>query len=140
MADLFSKNTFVRGHGWFGPDYPGNEVTSEVEAAVTAARGGGGAAATGADKGEVYGGGTSADISEADQARLRAQREAGADAGQDVTGGAGSAAGDTTTAPPRSGAGATRSAWADYAQAKGVDIEDGASRDDIIAAVDAAAE
>lgn len=40
--------------------------------------------------------------------------------------------------PPRSGAGASKAAWSEYAAARGVPVEDGASRDDIIAAVDAA--
>lgn len=42
--------------------------------------------------------------------------------------------------PPRGGAGATKKAWAAYADSKGVTYDADANRDDIIAAVDAAAE
>lgn len=38
--------------------------------------------------------------------------------------------------PPESGAGSSRAAWADYATTVGVDVPDGASRDDIIELVD----
>ena len=41
------------------------------------------------------------------------------------------------TEPPRGGAGATKEAWAAHAASLGVAVPDGASRDDIIAAVDA---
>jgi hypothetical protein len=40
--------------------------------------------------------------------------------------------------PPRGGAGATTDAWAAYARTLGIDVPDDASRDDIIALVDAA--
>jgi hypothetical protein len=43
-----------------------------------------------------------------------------------------------TSAPPRSGAGSGKAEWAAYASTLGVTYPDGASRDDIIAAVDAA--
>jgi hypothetical protein len=38
--------------------------------------------------------------------------------------------------PPRSGAGSSRAAWAAYAQSAGVDFDESATRDEIIAAVD----
>ncbi|HWU21556.1 MAG TPA: hypothetical protein VN088_08525 [Nocardioides sp.] len=41
-------------------------------------------------------------------------------------------------APPRSGRGSGTEAWASYAASNGVAVEDGASRDDIIAALDEA--
>lgn len=41
-------------------------------------------------------------------------------------------------APPRSGKGSGRDEWAAYAAAHGVDVEDGQSRDDIVAALEAA--
>lgn len=40
--------------------------------------------------------------------------------------------------PPRSGRGSGRDAWAAYAAARGLDVPDDASRDEIIAAVDEA--
>ncbi|MEU0940494.1 hypothetical protein [Embleya sp. NPDC005971] len=40
--------------------------------------------------------------------------------------------------PPRSGPGSGKSAWAEYASARGVTVANDASREDIIAAVDAA--
>jgi hypothetical protein len=40
--------------------------------------------------------------------------------------------------PPRSGPGSGEAAWAEYAAARGLEVPDGASRKDIIAAVDAA--
>lgn len=39
--------------------------------------------------------------------------------------------------PPRSGSGSTREAWATYANQTGVPVSDDATRDDVIAAVDA---
>lgn len=47
-------------------------------------------------------------------------------------------AGDTSGPPPKSGAGSGRDAWAEYATARGVAVPDGAGRDDIVAALDAA--
>ncbi len=41
-------------------------------------------------------------------------------------------------APPKAGKGSGKDAWADYAAANDVDVPDDASRDDIIAALDAA--
>ena len=41
-------------------------------------------------------------------------------------------------APPRAGRGSGRDAWAAYAASRGVDVPGDASREDIIAAVDAA--
>lgn len=41
--------------------------------------------------------------------------------------------------PPRSGRGSSVEAWRDYAVVAGVEVEDDATRDDIIAAVDTAA-
>lgn len=38
--------------------------------------------------------------------------------------------------PPRSGAGSGRDVWAEYAAAKGVEVTDDMTRDDIVAAVD----
>ena len=49
----------------------------------------------------------------------------------------GSTGEQTRSEPPRTGRGASRSAWADYASRIGVEYDDGASREDIIAAVDA---
>ncbi|MGW1998147.1 hypothetical protein [Embleya sp. NPDC001921] len=49
-------------------------------------------------------------------------------------------AGDGPVEPPRSGPGSGKSAWAEYASARGVTVADDASREDIIAAVDAARE
>ena len=43
----------------------------------------------------------------------------------------------TSEAPPRGGPGSDRDAWAAYAASLGVDVPDGATRDDIITAVDA---
>lgn len=40
--------------------------------------------------------------------------------------------------PPKSGRGSGAQAWADYAQANGVDVDEDASKDDIIAALEAA--
>lgn len=40
--------------------------------------------------------------------------------------------------PPTSGAGSGRDAWAAYAVARGVEVSEGMSRDDIVAAVDGA--
>lgn len=40
--------------------------------------------------------------------------------------------------PPRGGPGSGRDAWAEYAGANGVEIDEDASRDDIIAALDSA--
>jgi hypothetical protein len=37
--------------------------------------------------------------------------------------------------PPRSGKGSSKEAWAEFAQTHGVQVEDGDSRDDIIAAL-----
>jgi hypothetical protein len=48
----------------------------------------------------------------------------------------GNAAPEVGDAPPRSGAGATRDAWAAYAGHIGVSVPSGASRDEIIALVD----
>lgn len=45
---------------------------------------------------------------------------------------------DIPEAPPRAGRGASKDAWAKYAEARGVTVPADASRDDIIAAVDAA--
>jgi hypothetical protein len=42
------------------------------------------------------------------------------------------------TPPPRNGAGSGRDAWAEYAQAKGVTVDDGTSRDGIISALEGA--
>lgn len=42
------------------------------------------------------------------------------------------------TPPPKSGAGSSADAWLEYASAQGVDVEQDAKRDDIIAACDAA--
>jgi hypothetical protein len=47
------------------------------------------------------------------------------------------AAGDRDPAPPRAGRGASKDAWAKYAETLGVTVPAGASRDDIIAVVDA---
>ena len=41
--------------------------------------------------------------------------------------------------PPRVGRGSSKAAWLDYAAALGVAVDDGMSRDDIVAAVDARA-
>lgn len=41
-------------------------------------------------------------------------------------------------APPRTGAGSSKQAWVDYAAALGVQVDPGASRDDIIAACEPA--
>ncbi len=52
----------------------------------------------------------------------------------------GSGSGDgseTPEEPPRGGEGATEEAWRAYAEALGVEVPDGAGRDDIIALVDA---
>lgn len=46
--------------------------------------------------------------------------------------------GDTPTEPPRSGAGSGRDAWVAYAAARGLEVADDASRDQIITAVDKA--
>lgn len=43
----------------------------------------------------------------------------------------------STEAPPRAGRGSSRDAWVEYAATLGVTVPEGASRDDIIAAVDA---
>lgn len=40
--------------------------------------------------------------------------------------------------PPQSGAGSSRQAWAEYAEANGVDVQDDWKRDDIIAACEKA--
>ncbi|MFE2912823.1 hypothetical protein [Kitasatospora indigofera] len=40
--------------------------------------------------------------------------------------------------PPRAGKGSGKDAWSDFAAAKGVEVEPGANRDDIIAACEAA--
>jgi hypothetical protein len=42
------------------------------------------------------------------------------------------------TPPPKAGAGSSKEAWASYAAGKGVEVEDGASRDQILEALDAA--
>ncbi|MFE5332948.1 hypothetical protein ACFRCG_41850 [Embleya sp. NPDC056575] len=42
--------------------------------------------------------------------------------------------------PPRSGPGSGKSAWAEYALSRGLEVTDDMSREDIIAAVDAARE
>lgn len=41
-------------------------------------------------------------------------------------------------APPKSGAGSGRDAWAEYAAARGVTVPEGASRDDIVGALESA--
>lgn len=46
-------------------------------------------------------------------------------------------AADGPPEPPRAGRGSGASAWRSYAAAVGVDVPDGASRDEIVAAVDA---
>ena len=46
--------------------------------------------------------------------------------------------GDLPDPPPQHGAGSSKTAWADYASAAGVDVGAHASRDDIIAACQAA--
>lgn len=46
--------------------------------------------------------------------------------------------GDAATVPPRSGTGSGKEAWSAYAQAKGVDVPDGATREEIIAALEEA--
>lgn len=48
----------------------------------------------------------------------------------------GNAGPEVASAPPRSGAGATRDAWAAYATATGADVPEDMSRDDIIAMID----
>lgn len=40
--------------------------------------------------------------------------------------------------PPKAGRGSNREAWVAYAQASGVQVDDDASRDDVVAALDAA--
>ncbi|MEU8136584.1 hypothetical protein [Streptodolium elevatio] len=45
---------------------------------------------------------------------------------------------DENSEPPRSGPGSGEASWAAYAAARGIEVPDGASRKDIIAAVDAA--
>lgn len=45
---------------------------------------------------------------------------------------------ETVVEPPRSGPGSGRDVWATYAESLGVVVEDGATREDIITAVDAA--
>jgi len=42
-----------------------------------------------------------------------------------------------TTIPPKSGRGSSRDAWAAYAEANGIDVDADATKDDIIAALDA---
>lgn len=42
--------------------------------------------------------------------------------------------------PPRSGAGSGKAAWAEHAASLGLEVPEGATREDIIAAVDAANE
>jgi hypothetical protein len=46
--------------------------------------------------------------------------------------------GGDVLAPPRSGAGSAKGAWAAFAEANGVDVPEGASREDIIAACERA--
>lgn len=46
--------------------------------------------------------------------------------------------GRSVEVPPRAGKGSSREAWAEYAAAVKVDVDDDATRDDIIAAVEAA--
>lgn len=43
---------------------------------------------------------------------------------------------DPSGAPPKSGSGASRQAWADYAESKGVEVDADWKREDIIAAVE----
>lgn len=45
---------------------------------------------------------------------------------------------DPTGAPPKSGSGASRQAWADHAESKGVEVNPDWKREDIIAAVESA--
>ena len=40
--------------------------------------------------------------------------------------------------PPKHGAGSSKQAWADYAERRGVSVPDGASRDEILGALEAA--
>ena len=54
--------------------------------------------------------------------------------------GSGGSSSEGSVEPPRSGAGSTKAAWAEHAAARGVAVPDSASREDIIAAVDAAKE
>ncbi len=117
MGDLFTRNTYVRPFGWFGPSYPDAEVTPEVAAAVAEARG----------QSQPDGRGKATSAPETDQ-----QEPAGTDAqgaGSDAPGAA---------MPPRSGSGASKDAWAEYARANQVDVPEGAGRADIIAALDQA--
>jgi len=53
-------------------------------------------------------------------------------------GSGGGSAGGGPVEPPRSGPGSGRVAWTEYAMARSVDVAGDASREDIIAAVDAA--
>ena len=47
--------------------------------------------------------------------------------------------GDTRTpVPAKAGPGSSKTAWTEYATTNGVEVEDGATRDEIIAALDAA--
>jgi hypothetical protein len=48
----------------------------------------------------------------------------------------GDADGDDSGEPPRAGKGSGRDAWAAYAESLGVEFDEDATRDDIIAAVD----
>lgn len=45
---------------------------------------------------------------------------------------------DAPVEPPRSGKGASKAAWAEYAATLGIELDSDASRDDLIAAVDEA--
>jgi len=51
---------------------------------------------------------------------------------------AGTSPGGEVPEPPRSGPGSSKAAWVEYAAARGVNVADDASREDVIAAVDAA--
>jgi len=50
------------------------------------------------------------------------------------------AAAPADEAPPKAGAGSSRDAWIDYAELKGVEVTDDMTRDEIVEAVDEAAE
>lgn len=64
------------------------------------------------------------------------QPDEGDDAGSDdAEAGAG---GDAAERPPTSGSGSGVGAWRTYAAARGVEVPDGATRDEIVAAVDVA--
>jgi hypothetical protein len=62
--------------------------------------------------------------------------EVPADASPGASSGPAAASAAVAAAPPRSGAGATRDAWAAHARRLGLTPDPGASRDDIIAMID----